>query len=61
MVAGVMPNREAVARSITMSSARPLVFMSLVTPAKSGFWASRSISLGTQVANWALSGFSRKN
>ncbi len=60
IVAGVMPKRAAVGRSTTMSSARPLVFMSLVTAAKSGACASRASSFGTHTANRLLSGFSRK-
>ena len=60
MVAGVMPKREAVARSTTMSTARPSVFMSLVTAAKAGVCASRATSFGTHSVNIAASGFSRK-
>ncbi len=61
MVAGVMPKRAAVGRSITMSSAWPWTFRSLVTAAKPGVAASRSTSRGTHAANRLASGFSRKN
>ena len=61
MVAGVMPKRAAVGRSITMSSAWPRAFRSLVTAANPGVAASRSTSRGTHAANRLASGFSRKN
>ena len=62
MVAGVMPKRAAVGRSITMSSARPFMLMSLGRTRDSGLCCSRSTSLGTQVIETGLLfGFSRKN
>ena len=60
-VAGVMPKRAAVARSITRLAVSPCCCRSLATFASSGCRRSRSSSVGTQVVNAAMLGFSSTN
>ena len=61
MVAGVMPKRAAVPRSMVILSCLPLSSRSLETFSNSGIELMRSTSLGTQVLNADWFGFSRKN
>ena len=60
-VAGVMPKRAAVARSITRLAARPCCCRSLATLARAGEAASRATSFGTHSLKAARDGFSSTN